>query len=222
MQSTKESFGLDAAPASNPPEAGELQSLPGVGALARRYLQTLFSGWWALGAAGLRSLGTIAGKPGLVEILFMLGCLGIVATTLLFPWIVYDVNLLAPEIAGRGSNYRILFFLPGPLGLLLYAIGVQYRLPIFYAVGALVGLLYLAGILWPNPVHTLMRDPADYRFHISMLIYGGSLALAAATAWQALRSHLVTPGAIRAYLLEPRAPTEELNPPRLREYRRDY
>lgn len=181
-------------------------------ALARRYLRTLLGGWWSLAIALILSCRALVQTLTLLQILFLIGCLGMMATTLLFPWIVYDVTLLAPEVAGRGSNYRILFFLPGPLGILFYAIGGKYRLLVYYGLAVLIGLLYLAGVFFPNPIHTFMQNPGEYQFHPSIFVYGGSLALAVATAWQALRSSLISLDDIRAYLLEPRKPAEALNP----------
>ncbi|MCR9140675.1 MAG: hypothetical protein NXI24_00270 [bacterium] len=217
MQSTRDTIGTQGRGDTLASETISPEPQPSAGALARSYLRTVFEGWWSLATALLRTVGARAADTSLVQVAFLAGCLGIIATTLLFPWIVYDVNLLAPEVAGRGSVYRIFFFLPGPLGLLLYFIGGRFRLPAFYGVVGLVGALYLAGMLWPNPVHTLMSDPAEYRFHFSIYVYGAALLLTAATAWQALQNHLVSLSEMRSYLLEPRAPQEPLNSPELSE-----
>lgn len=211
MQSTSETI----SPV-RPPE-GQPDEKPGIVALGRGYLLTLATGWWSVARSLLNSVQSLAAGLSLVEWVFLLGCLGVIATTLLFPWIIYNVDLLAPEVAGRGSNYRLLFFLPGPLGILLYAINGRLRLPLFYTIAGLAAALFLAGILWANPVHTLMQDARDYRFHPALYAYGAALGIALATAWRALQGSLVSLEAVRDYLLEPRSPDEDLNSPQTSE-----
>ena len=179
--------------------------------LARQYLETLFRGWSSLGTQAFQAIRSLAGDLTIMQIFFLVGRFGIVGMNL-FPWIVYNVDLMAPEVAGRGSSYRMFFLLPAPLGLLFYLIGGKYRLPVYYGALVIVGLLYLAGFLFPNPIHTDMQRPEDYRLHLSVFLYGGFLALVAATGWQALQTTLVSFDGAKAYLLEPRRPAEPLNP----------
>jgi hypothetical protein len=175
--------------------------------VAREFLRVLFMGWWLVARGGLTGLRRHLSVLTFAEIAFLLATAGLMLASL-FPWIVYEADLMFRETSGRGSNYRMLFFLPGPLGLFLYLIGGRSRLIIYYGVAILVGILYVIGIFLPNPIHTYMRNPAEYRLEFWLYAYGGCLAVCAATAHMVLQRALIPIAAIKAFLAGHRDPGE--------------
>lgn len=181
-------------------------------AVALEFLRVLGAGWFSVSSALLGWLREIRGPASAWRGLFLAGCLIVLATTLLAPWVVYQINLTGFETPGRGSNYRILFFLPGLVGIACYIVGGRFRLPGFLLIAGIAATVYLAGFFFTNPVHTLMRDPSEYRLHPAVYVYGGGLLLSILTALQALRSPAIQPAQVRAYLLDRREASEPLNP----------
>lgn len=198
-----------------PPEPHDFPAAPqasGPLAVGLEFLRVLGTGWVSVIGALARWLREIRGPVSAGRLLFLAGCLIVITTTLLAPWIVYQINLTGLERPGRGSNYRILFFLPGLVGFACYAVGGRFRLPGFLAVAGIAAAVYLAGFFFTNPVHTLMRDPAEYALHPAVYVYGGGLLLSILTALQALRSPAIQPAEVRSYLLDRREASEPLNP----------
>lgn len=186
----------------------ESLSAPGV---LRSYVSTLLNGWWSVARSVAESISTQFARLSLFEVLFLLASLG-VAFTSLWPWIAYDVNLIEPETAGRGSSYRMLFFLPGALGVFLYCLGGKYRHILYLASAGLIAALYLAGLAFPNPIHTDMSRPADYHLEPVLFVYFACLVVALLTSMRALRKPLVSFELLREALCETQHPTEPLNP----------
>lgn len=203
-----------------PPEPGEISTTESAGAsgplsLAADFLRVLGAGWWSVITALAGWLREIRGPVSVWRGLFLLGCLIVIGTTVLAPWVTYQINLTGFETPGRGSNYRILFFLPGLVGIACYIIGGRFRLPGFLVIACAAAAVYGAGFFFPNPLHTLMQDPAEFSLHPAVYIYGVGLLLSIATAFQALRSPAIQPAEVRAYLLDRREASEALNPPAL-------
>ena len=196
-----------------PPESRESTAQPtGPLAVALEFLRVLGAGWFSVSSALVSWLREIRGPVSAWRVLFLAGCLIVIATTLLAPWVVYQINLTGFETPGRGSNYRILFFLPGLVGIACYIVGGRFRLPGFLLIAGTAATVYVAGFFFTNPVHTLMRDPAEYALHPAVYFYGGGLLQSIVTALQALRSPAIQPAEVRAYLLDRREASEPLNP----------
>ena len=198
-----------------PPEPRELTAASqtaGPLAVGLEFLQVLGKGWFSVISALVGWLREIRGPVSAWRVLFLAGCLIVIATTLLAPWVVYQINLTGFETPGRGSNYRILFFLPGLVGIACYIIGGRFRLPGFLAVAGIAATVYVAGFFFKNPVHTLMSNPSEYALHPAVYVYGGGLLLSILTALHALRSPAIQPAEVRAYLLDRQEASEPLNP----------
>ncbi len=168
-------------------------------------LRVIMLGWIGVGRALIGWIGEQLSRMDIMQIAFVIASLAL-AFAGLAPWITYEVDLMSPETPSRGSNYRTLFILPAILGLFLYLSGTagRYRLPLYYGGVILVAILYVAGIIFPNPVHTYIRETNDYSLNPWVFVYGGFLVLAAVTGRGALQRPLFTPDDLKRELLETR------------------
>ncbi|MCB1323602.1 MAG: hypothetical protein H7A21_15960 [Spirochaetales bacterium] len=131
-----------------------------------------------------------------------LGSVLVLGVLTILPWVRYTATLQATESYGIGSENRLWFFLPAPLGLLFFAIGIPRRLQVFLGALILVAVLYIAGIVYPNPLHTAIARPEDYSLTVWLYLYGLFLVVVAGLARPALEQPLVWPADVRAYLLD--------------------
>lgn len=162
-------------------------------------------GWAGVARTLLAWIGEQLARMDMMQMAFVIASVAL-ALAGLAPWISYEVDLMSPETPARGSNYRTLFILPAILGLVLYLFGPagRYRLPIYYGGLILVAILYVAGIIFPNPVHTYIREANDYSLNPWLFVYGGFLLIAAVTGRAALQRPLFTPDDLKRELLETR------------------
>ncbi len=125
-------------------------------------------------------------------------------------WIRYIIDFGAPEAVDVGSSAKLLFLLPGITGLLFATFPLPYRTQIYRATAALSGLLYVAGLIFPNPVHTSIQEGA-FHFRFWLYLYGPLLVTQAALSVQGLTDAAIHPERIRERLFPP-APAEEGKP----------
>ena len=106
---------------------------------------------------------------GFMRLLFLVSCVGLIVVA--FPaWIQYTVDFGGSQTVRVGSNFRALFVLPGFAGLAFAITGLRFRLVIYAFVYLACAAGYGAGYFFPNPVHTDMINPDDYR--LTPLVYG--------------------------------------------------
>ncbi len=131
---------------------------------------TVLSGW-----AGLARRGFITGliyfkSLPLGQGIFLVACLGMMVTAL--PgWVVYSVNFGEPETVRIGSTYRLLFILPGLSGLVLALSVFRFRYPLFLFLYGVSAATYLAGFVFPNPVHTEIVRADDFSLTFWVYLY---------------------------------------------------
>ena len=121
----------------------------------------------------------------LVEILFLTLCLLSVAFALL-PWIEYDVQFRTLETVRVGSRCKILFVVPGMLGLLFRLRTFSTRTTIYYFLVAPVAVLYGLGYAFPNPVHHAFLKDTLWLYAPWIYAYGFCLLALVALAERAL------------------------------------
>ncbi len=106
---------------------------------------------------------------------------GAVAVLALTPWMVYSIDLLGPEQVYETSAMKLLFFLPGAMGIFLLSLDIPGRKKIYYGVAGFSLLLYSVGYIWPGIIHTRMKRPGDYSYLPWIYLYGpfllGGIAL---------------------------------------------
>lgn len=112
-------------------------------------------------AQGLRSVAGEVRKPlmvmighlSVVQVAFLGFCVAALVAGLL-PWIQYTVVFQAEEVVNVGSSAKILFVLPALAGIGLSALNLPYRRKILLVLCAAAALGFIAGVIFPNPVHT--------------------------------------------------------------------
>ena len=125
----------------------------------------------------------ILGHLSLVQLAFLGFCLGGLVVGLL-PWIQYRVVFQSEEIVNLGSAARVLFVLPALAGIVLSAVDVSRRRLILLILCALAALGFIAGLIFPNPIHTSIVSGA-FQIRWVAYVYVPFLALIAYFSEQA-------------------------------------
>ena len=131
---------------------------------ASSVLRTVFNFEKELFLATLQGLRSFAGeirKPflvvvghlSIVQLAFLAVCLVALVIGLL-PWIQYRVVFQSEEVVNVGSSAKILFVLPALAGIALSALNLQHRRTILLVLCGAAALGFIAGVIFPNPVHT--------------------------------------------------------------------
>lgn len=157
-------------------------------ALLDLYLVVL-GGWVGVGRrCWTEAYGFLRGLP-FMQLLFLISCLALILTA--SPaWISYSVKFAETQTMRIGSSLRILFVLPGLLGIALAASGLRFRLILFLAVYAACAGFYVAGFLFPNPLHTEMVRAEDFHLTIPVYLYALPLLVCGFLSRQGLASPL--------------------------------
>lgn len=109
----------------------------------------------------------LLGHLSLMQLAFLGFCLGGLVVGLL-PWIQYRVVFQSEEIVNVGSTAKVLFVLPALGGMVLSAVEISWRRMILLILCAAAGLGFVAGLIFPNPIHTSIVSGA---FHIRPVAY---------------------------------------------------
>lgn len=136
-------------------------------AFEKELFQSTLSGVRCLALEIRKPFQVILGHLSLVQLAFLGFCLGGLVAGLL-PWIQYRVVFQSEEIVNVGSAARVLFVLPALAGIVLSAVEISRRRLILLILCALAALGFIAGLIFPNPVHTSIVPGA---FHIRWVAY---------------------------------------------------
>ncbi|MBL8018712.1 MAG: hypothetical protein JNM27_03525 [Leptospirales bacterium] len=129
----------------------------------------------------------------------------------MFPWIDYRITFASEEYADVGSKTKLVFLLPSLFGLLLATFNIPFRQTVYRVILVLTALIYVAGLIWPNPIHTSMHS-GDFHVRFWTYLYGLTLAGLAVLAGQALSETTIHPERFQGRLLPELHPEEETSP----------
>jgi len=101
------------------------------------------------------------------------------------PWLQYNILFMSEETIDVGSSAKLGFLLPSILGLIFATVPVPYRLNIYRGVAGLAGLIYIAGLIFANPIHTSIQS-GDYHFRFWTYVYFPILMVQVALSGPAL------------------------------------
>ncbi|HMU82122.1 MAG TPA: hypothetical protein PKE49_05080 [Leptospiraceae bacterium] len=97
----------------------------------------------------------------------------------LAPWIEYQIDFGTPESVDVGSSAKLIFLLPGLVGLLVATFELPFRVQAYRISAGLAVLVWIGGLIFPNPVHTSIHAG---EFHLRWWLYlYGPLLLAQGT-----------------------------------------
>jgi hypothetical protein len=153
------------------------------------YLTITLRGWIRVFHGGFKGILALFARLTLSQYIFLGSAIGIFVLSLL-PWLTYSVEFVGEDLIAINSNFRVIFIFPSLTGPLLLVLPLRRKIEMYYSTWGIVMLLYIAGFPFPNPIHTLMIDPSEYRFLPWMYVYGASLLLAGLFALTALRRGL--------------------------------
>lgn len=146
-------------------------------------------GWYEIVLLIRTRLSALVGRLTLVQIGFVASSFLILALTVA-PWLRYSIRLPESESIALSAGYKPLFLLPGLLGLVAFLFDLPRRRQIYYALLIPVAILYIVGIIFPNPIHTSIVHRGDYSLTVWMFAYGGFLLTNGLTAFSALQHPL--------------------------------
>jgi len=102
------------------------------------------------------------------------------------PGLSYNMDLLGLEIYYIGSKLKIIFVIPGMLGILFLIMEFSRRKIIFLVLSSLIVLIYLIGLLLPNPIHTSIAS-VDITFSFWFYLNGIVLMILVGVGYFALQ-----------------------------------
>ncbi len=144
----------------------------------------MYRGWSSVAYRTWFRMVWIIKQTSPIQYLFIASSMAMTVIALI-PWISYNVTLLELETITIGSNFKTLFALPGLLGVAFVFTDLPFRKRIYYVIYALAAIVYLAGFIFPNPIHTKIIATTDYRVLPVVYIYG---LLGAATIYLSIKA----------------------------------
>ena len=152
-----------------------------------------FAGWYRIARQLADSVREAILGSSLQRIVFLAASILMIGFALL-PWIEYKVNLMKLDPMIRvGSNFKVLFILPGAFGLVAALFKFPPRIRIYFALYGIIFLLFVIAYFFPKPIHTSILHRGDYQFTLFLYIYGVLMLGAGATCKQALANPTVDP-----------------------------
>ncbi|MCE9600258.1 MAG: hypothetical protein K8S54_20030 [Spirochaetia bacterium] len=129
----------------------------------------------------------------------------------MLPWVDYRITFASEEYADVGSTSKLAYLLPSIAGALLATFNIPFRQWIYRIIAGLAGLLYVIGLIFPNPIHTSMVS-GDFHVRFWTYLYGIALLVQAALSAQALTETTIHPERFQERLLPMLHPEEEPSP----------
>ena len=165
-------------------------------------LAAILGAWWEVGSRLSKNSKTFVMQQTLAQLVF----LGAATGLLIFAaphWISYSVTFQSTRNYTVGSNFRILFFLGGILGFILYLFRVPKGHYLYLGYTGFIGAIFLAGIFRPDLIHVKFANRQDIQFQWPwMILWGLSLFLAMLFSKEALKEPLLDKKDIANWLFQ--------------------
>ena len=159
-----------------------------------------FLSWFVVWRSILQKMIYHTGRLHLFQLVFIFGCFTM-AISCSFPWIKYKIQF-AENYQYIGSNSRFLFFMATVWIALSFFLSFRskYRGILSSIVFLSISAYYCYGIVFPQRVHTLLRD-TDFELTVYLYIYGCALLASALSFILSFHKPMNLQKRIKKYLL---------------------
>ncbi|MBE7436865.1 MAG: hypothetical protein HS115_00305 [Spirochaetales bacterium] len=173
------------------------QSDNSIGTVLKEYVRLTLLGWWSVVRTVARELESYGGGIWQRHVYLTSGLAMIL---LVIPgWVEYELTFLQKaETYTIPTNSRFVFALAGLISILLYIFEMPAALILGRVATVLALAVYIAGFLFPAPLHTYLQG--DYSFTLWAYSMIFPLLINLLVMKEAIRLPLIRFGAIRQFL----------------------